>query len=72
MRKAMSESNKGAREAIEQLWATVFGEAPTMRCDPQVLTEALIRNLPPVPPYGDPPSLRDREPLPPIHHPDMS
>ncbi len=59
----MSEPNKTTREAIEQLWATVFGEAPTIRCDPQVLTEALIRNLPPVPPYGDPPRFRDREPL---------
>jgi len=65
----MTQSDNTTREAIEELWATVFGEAPAIRCDPHMLADVLIRNLPPVPPYGDPPGLRDREPLPRIQRP---
>ncbi len=68
----MANSDDTSREAIEELWAAVFGEAPSVRCDAHLLADVLIRNLPPVPPYGDPPSLRDREPLPRTHTPDMS
>ena len=65
----MSESNNNRRDAIEELWTAVFGAAPQVRCDPRLLADALIRNLPPVPPYGDPPSQRDREPLPAVRPP---
>ena len=68
----MANSDDTSREAIEELLAAVFGEAPSVRCDAHLLADVLIRNLPPVPPYGDPPSLRDREPLPRTHTPDMS
>ncbi len=68
----MANSDDTSREAIEELWAAVFGEAPSVRRDAHLLADVLIRNLPPVPPYGDPPSLRDREPLPRTHTPDMS
>jgi len=67
----MAQPDNTTREAIEELWATVFGEVPAMRCDPHVLADVLIRNLPPVPPYGDPPTQRDREPLPRIHTPSV-
>jgi hypothetical protein len=60
----MAQPDNTTRDAIEELWATVFGEAPSIRCDSRMLAEVLVRSLPPVPPYGDPPSLRDREPLP--------
>ena len=56
------------REEIESLWAEVFGSPPGIRCDPGLLTEVLVRSLSSPPPYGDPPGLRDREPLPP-HRP---
>jgi hypothetical protein len=65
----MSESNDNRRDAIEELWAAVFGDAPQVRCDPRLLADALVRNLPPVPPYGDPPGRRDREPLPAVRPP---
>jgi len=68
----MANSDDTSREAIENLWAAVFGEPPAVRADAHLLADVLIRNLPPVPPYGDPPSLRDREPLPRTHTPDMS
>jgi len=71
MNETMSESNTSTREAIEELWAAVFGESPAIRCDPHMLAEVLIRSLPPVPPYGDPPGQRDRETLPPVHTPDI-
>ena len=58
------------REEIEALWAAVFGQPPSVRCDPSLLTEALVRGLSSPPPYGDPPGPRDREPLPP-HRPGM-
>lgn len=48
---------------IEALWAEVFGEPPPIRCEPHFLAEVLVRSLPSPPPYGDPPHLRDREPL---------
>lgn len=66
----MSNSSDSQRDAIEELWAAVFGDAPQVRCDARLLADALIRNLPPVPPYGDPPGLRDREPLPAARPPD--
>jgi hypothetical protein len=66
----MSESNDNRRDAIEELWAAVFGDAPQFRCDPRLLADALVRNLPPVPPYGDPPSQRDHEPLPAVRPPE--
>jgi len=68
----MANSDDTSRKAIEELWAAVFGETPTVRCDAHLLADVLIRNLPPVPPYGDPPSQRDREPLPRTHTPHMS
>jgi len=68
----MANSDDTGREAIEDLWAAVFGEAPAVRCDARMLADVLIRYLPPAPPYGDPPGQRDREPLPPTHTPDMS
>ncbi len=67
----MTKSDPKRLDAIEDLWTAVFGEAPTIRCDPQLLADVLIRNLPPVPPYGDPPSRRDREPLPRTRTPDI-
>jgi hypothetical protein len=69
MNETMSNSTNQERDAIEELWAAVFGDAPSVRCDAHLLADALIRNLPPVPPYGDPPGLRDREPLAPVHPP---
>ena len=51
------------RDAIEELWSEVFGEAPAVRCEPHLLASVLIRSLSPAPPYGDPPGRRDREPL---------
>ena len=68
----MANSDDTSREALEELWAAVFGEAPPVRCDAHMLADVLIRNLPPVPPYGDPPGLRDREPLATTHTPEMS
>jgi len=67
----MPNSSNSPREAIEELWAAVFGDVPQVRCDPHLLADALIRNLPSVPPYGDPPSQRDREPLPAARTPDV-
>ena len=67
----MSESPYSIRDAIEELWAAVFGDAPMVRCDPRLLADTLVRNLPPVPPYGDPPSRRDREPLARAHAPEI-
>jgi hypothetical protein len=71
MNETMSNSNNKEREAIEDLWAAVFGDAPQVRCDPHLLADMLIRNLPPVPPYGDPPGQRDHEPLPSIRLPEL-
>lgn len=65
----MSASNESQRQQIEALWAEVFGEAPVVRADPQVLADMLVRHLPPAPPYGDPLVWRDREPLPAAHLP---
>lgn len=56
------------REAIEELWIAVFGQPPSIRCDPRLLTEILVGSLSSPPPYGDPPPMRDGEPLPP-HRP---
>jgi hypothetical protein len=56
------------RDQIETLWAEVFGHPPSIRCDPSLLAEALVRSLSSPPPYGDPPWRRDREPLAP-HRP---
>ncbi len=64
----MSELEDEVREQIEELWAEVFGQPPSIRCDSRLLADVLVRSLSPPPPYGDPPRLRDREPLPP-HHP---
>jgi hypothetical protein len=64
----MTGSDSQMREAIEDLWIEVFGEPPSIRCEPGLLAEVLIRSLSPPPPYGDPPARRDREPLAP-HHP---
>jgi len=69
MKDVMPNSSDSQREAIEELWAAVFGDAPQVCCDPRRLADVLIRNLPPVPPYGDPPSRRDHEPLPPVRAP---
>jgi hypothetical protein len=60
----MPRSNTSQRDEIEELWAAVFGDAPQVRCDPRLLADMLVHNLPPVPPYGDPPGQRDREALP--------
>jgi hypothetical protein len=65
----MSNSNDSRCEAIEDLWIAVFGDAPEIRGDPRLLADVLVHNLPPAPPYGDPPSRRDREPLPPVRAP---
>jgi hypothetical protein len=56
------------RNEIENLWTEVFGEPPAIRCEAKLLAEVLVRSLSSPPPYGDPPGLRDREPLPP-HRP---
>ena len=53
------------RDEIEWLWAEVFGQPPSIRCEPHLLADVLIRSLSSPPPYGDPPRQRDREPLPP-------
>jgi len=64
----MSGRDDHIRDQIECLWAEVFGEPPSIRCEPRLLADVLVRSLSPPPPYGDPPRLRDREPLP-AHHP---
>ena len=64
----MDARDNQVREEIEHLWAEVFGEPPSIRSEPRLLAEVLVRSLSCPPPYGDPPSLRDREPLPP-HRP---
>ena len=68
----MSGSNETQRREVEALWAEVFGEAPSVRADPGMLTDVLIRHLPSAPPYGDPPAWRDREPLPTAQAPDKA
>ncbi len=60
----MSVTSEQQRKEIEALWTEMFGTAPGVRADPHLLTDALIRYLPPAPPYGDPLAWRDREPLP--------
>jgi hypothetical protein len=66
----MDDRDDRVRDEIERLWAEVFGQPPSIRCQPGLLAEVLVRSLTPPPPYGDPPSRRDREPLAP-HRPAM-
>ncbi len=65
----MSAPDNITLEMVESLWTAVFGEPPSIRCDPRMLADVLIRNLPHAPPYGDPPGQRDREPLAPTRQP---
>jgi hypothetical protein len=64
----MSSREDQVRDQIESLWAEVFGHPPSIRCNPSLLAEVLVRSLSPPPPYGDPAWRRDREPLAP-HRP---
>jgi len=59
----MSSRDEQVRDEIEGLWAEVFGQPPSIRCEPQLLADVLVRSLSAPPPYGDPPRSRDREPL---------
>ena len=68
----MSRQDNQMREAVESLWTEVFGAAPPIRCEPHLLTEALLRNLASAPPYGDPAAQRDRQPLAPHRIPHVT
>jgi len=68
----MARPNEHIRQEIEGLWAELFGQPPSIRCEPGLLADVLVRSLSPPPPYGDPPRLRDREPLPPHHALDVT
>jgi hypothetical protein len=40
-----------AKQELEALWRAVFGEPPSIEADPSMLSEILVRHLPPAPPY---------------------
>lgn len=40
-----------AKQELEALWREVFGEPPSINADPALLSEILVRHLPPAPPY---------------------
>jgi hypothetical protein len=42
-----------AKQELEALWREVFGEPPSINADPAMLSEILVRHLPPAPPYID-------------------
>ena len=68
----MADREEQMRGEIEKLWSEVFGQPPSIRCEPRLLADVLVRSLSPPPPYGDPPRLRDREPLPPHRAQDVT
>ena len=39
---------------LHALWTEVFGEPPSVTADAKLLSEMLVRHLPPAPPYGEP------------------
>jgi hypothetical protein len=42
-----------AKQELEALWREVFGEPPPINAEPSMLSEILVRHLPPAPPYID-------------------
>jgi len=42
-----------AKQELEALWRAVFGEPPSIEADASMLSEILVRHLPPAPPYID-------------------
>jgi len=53
MRLEEEPSVPSAKQELEALWREVFGEPPSIEADASMLSEILVRHLPPAPPYID-------------------
>jgi hypothetical protein len=49
----------GLHSELQALWIEVFGEPPSVNADAKLLSELLVRYLPPAPPYGQPERVED-------------